>query len=124
MPTGSTRHSPLIAARSRSSRAPESWSGLGTVLYFEGRYEEARAAFEKGVLLKPGQPMMWGNLAAACSRIPGQEPRGREALARAVALTLDRLALNPNDCRGLGMARDLAGELGERTTAWMRWIAR
>src|SRR4029078_8810443 len=90
---------------------------LGTVLYFEGRYEEARGAFEKGVLLKPGHPMMWGNLAAACSRIPGQEPRGREALARAVALTLDRLALNPNDAEDWAWLATWRAELGEGTTA-------
>jgi serine/threonine-protein kinase len=95
----------------------ESWSGLGTVHYYEGRYDEARAAFEKGVLLKPGQPMMWGNLAAACSRAPGQEQRSREALSRAVALTLDRLALNPNDAEDWAWLATWRAELGERARA-------
>lgn len=73
------------------------YSNLGTIYSFQGRYEEAARAFEKAKELLPARRDIWGNLAEAYLRIPGQAEKAPEAYRRALQLTERDLRVNPKD---------------------------
>jgi serine/threonine protein kinase/tetratricopeptide (TPR) repeat protein len=72
-------------------------AGLGTVLYYLGRFAESAAAFEEAVRVHPDDARMWGNLADAYEELPDGAARMAEARDRAIALMLERLEINPGD---------------------------
>ncbi|HKQ56469.1 MAG TPA: protein kinase [Candidatus Eisenbacteria bacterium] len=100
----------LVAFRRSNEIHPHgmAFDNLGTALFYLGRYDESIEAFEKAVVLTPAEPRAWGNLGNACRRVPGREPRMREALERAVALMRERFDREPGE--GQDWAR-LAGWL-------------
>lgn len=76
---------------------PLAYTSLGTVLFYLERYEEAADAFEKAVLLRDSDPVMWGNLGNACWFIPGRRARAEEAVTRAIGLMRERVERQPTD---------------------------
>jgi serine/threonine-protein kinase len=71
--------------------------GLGTVLFYLGRFADSAAAFEEAVRIHPGDARLWGNLADAYEELPDGAARMAEARDRAIALMLERLEINPGD---------------------------
>src|SRR5262249_50679756 len=79
--------------------APDSitYSNLGTLLYFEGRYTEAVSAFERGVQLGANSYLRWGNLADAQRMVAADREKAHASYASAIQLTRERLATNAGD---------------------------
>ena len=96
---------------------PDAWTGLGTVLFYMGRYEDSAEAFERAIALRPLDPRMWGNLASACDCIPSREARAAEALDRAISLMLERLGSNPGSAEDWALLAGWRADRGDRTQA-------
>jgi serine/threonine-protein kinase len=75
------------------------YTNLGTAFFFDGRYRESVAAFEKGVELQTANPLMWGNLGDAYRWTAGGRERAREAYQRAIQLLEQQLARDPGNVR-------------------------
>lgn len=73
------------------------YSNLGTLLYFQGRYPEAVSALERSVALGANQYLRWGNLADAQRMVPAQRTKAHDTYVRAVQLAREWLKANPND---------------------------
>jgi tetratricopeptide (TPR) repeat protein len=93
------------------------YSNLGTLAFIERDWAEAVAKFEQARALDDKDYVLWGNLGVAYHWLGGHEPQSREALAKAVSLGKQQLAVNPRDRAVLA---DLAGYcalLGEKGEA-------
>ena len=79
--------------------APDSitYSNLGTLLYFQGRYPEATSAFDRSVALGANTYLRWGNLADAARMTAGGREKAHEAYIRAVQLAREQLENNAGD---------------------------
>ena len=77
-----------------------SFSGIGTIQFAEGKYEDAAASFRLAVQLQPGLPLHHGNLGDALRRL-GRPAEAAESYARAVDASNAVLKVNPNDARTL-----------------------
>jgi eukaryotic-like serine/threonine-protein kinase len=95
----------------------DAWSGLGSVLYYRGEYEDSFEAFENAIQLSPRDARFWGNLASACDCLPARAARGAEALDRAIALMLDRLEINPNSAEDWALLAKWRGDRGQHEPA-------
>jgi serine/threonine-protein kinase len=73
------------------------YSNLGTLLYFEGRYAEAVSAFERGVQLGAATYLRWGNLADAQRMVATERAKADATYKTAVRLVREHLHANPND---------------------------
>ena len=87
------------------------YNNLGTLRFFQGRYGDAAATFDKAVSLNPTYFLYWGNLGDAYRWSPGREQQAKEAYTRAIALAEERLKANPKDMQ---LAATLAGYLAKR----------
>jgi len=81
------------------------YSNLGTVIFYEGRFQQSVGYFEKAVQLKPKDPMLWGNLGDAYKWTPSDASKARAAYLKAAALARDGLRVNPSSS---GLLGDLA----------------
>jgi len=79
--------------------APDSitYSNLGTLLYFEGRYTDAVSAFERGVQLGANSYLRWGNLGDAQRMVASDREKAHASYASAIQLVRARLAASPSD---------------------------
>jgi tetratricopeptide (TPR) repeat protein len=77
--------------------APDSitYSNLGTLLYFQGKYPEALSALERSVALGANTYLRWGNLADAARMTAGGQEKAHESYTRAIQLARGDLAKNP-----------------------------
>jgi tetratricopeptide (TPR) repeat protein len=73
------------------------YSNLGTLLYFEGRYAEAVSAFERGVQLGAATYLRWGNLADAQRMVAAERAKADASYKTAIQLVREHLRANPND---------------------------
>jgi tetratricopeptide (TPR) repeat protein len=73
------------------------YSNLGTLRYFERRFADAAANFEKAAALTPKDSRLWGNLAMAYQWTPELNGKAPEAFRRAIALSEESLAANPKN---------------------------
>jgi Flp pilus assembly protein TadD len=78
------------------------YSNRGAIYHFKGQYQRARDDYHRAIELEGNNPLFWGNLADADAQIPGAEAEAREAYLRAIALSRERLAVNPHDPGVLG----------------------
>ncbi len=78
--------------------APDSqtYSNLGTLLYFQGKYPEAASAFDHAIQLGANTYLYWGNLGDA-ARMAGDAAKAHESYTRAIQLAQDALAKSPGD---------------------------
>jgi serine/threonine-protein kinase len=93
------------------------YSNLGTIYSFQGRYQEAARAFEKAVDLGAAYRAIWGNLAEAYLRIPGQAEKAQEACRRAIQLTERDLTVNPKDAEARAHLAVYCARLNQRQRA-------
>jgi tetratricopeptide (TPR) repeat protein len=80
------------------------YSNLGTAYFFQGNYADAARTYEKAVQVGGHEIIAyqaWRNLGEAYYWAPGQRPRSREALQKAVALANERLGVNARDVDAL-----------------------
>jgi len=74
-----------------------SYSNLGVLLYFQGKFQDASIAFEKAVELRANSFRGWGNLADASHWAPGRDGKAREAFQQAISLARQAIALKSDD---------------------------
>ena len=74
-----------------------SYSNLGTAYFNRGRFAEAGRTFEEAVKLAETNYEIWGNLADAYYWAPGQRALAAGAYAKAIALGLPQLKVNPRN---------------------------
>ena len=90
------------------------YSNVGTLRFFQGRYADAVAAFEKAVELNPTYYLYWGNLGDAYRWTPAAEEKAGEAFTRATTLVEEALRANPQN---VDLRSSLAGYLAKRNQA-------
>jgi serine/threonine-protein kinase len=73
------------------------YSNRGAIYHFKGDYTRAREDYRRAIDLESNNPLFWGNLADADAQIPGAEAEARDAYLRAIALSREQLAVNPNN---------------------------
>ena len=88
------------------------YNNLATIRFYQGRYEDAAAAFEKAVNLNSTTHLYWGNLADAHRWIPGNEGKSKAAYERAIHLVGERLAAQPGDSELLSYLALYSGKSG------------
>jgi Flp pilus assembly protein TadD len=93
------------------------YSNLGTLYFFQGRYEEAVIPMEKAVELEPHDYMCWGNLADAYRWSPKLGSKASKAYRRAVDLARRELGVNPSDAAVRGSLTTFLAKLGENEAA-------
>ena len=96
------------------SPTASSYTGLGTVLFFLGRFDEALDMFQRAQVLAPGDPHMWGNLGDAQRFTPALEHKAPGSFERAVSLVRDRLQINPQDAEAWADLACWLAKLGSR----------
>jgi tetratricopeptide (TPR) repeat protein len=86
---------------------------LGTVYYFQERYVDAAAQYEKAVELAPKDSAKRGNLADAYRWIPALAHKAPQEFRKAIELAEEGLATNPKDPKlrsNLAMYRSSFGD--------------
>ena len=103
-----------IAVFERSNsvkRNPDACGNLATLYYYSGRYADSVNMNEAAIGFGPSDfaYVIWGNLGDAYRFTPGNEAKAADAYSRAIELTEQVLAVDPNDSRARGnMAATLA----------------
>jgi serine/threonine-protein kinase len=93
------------------------YGNLGTLRFFQGRYEDAVPAFEKAVKMNANDYLMWGNLGDAYRWAPGQAPKAQPAYQNAIRLIREELATNPRDPERLANLALYLAKSGEKQAA-------
>ena len=73
------------------------YTNLGTIRFFQGRYTDAVTAFEKAVELGANNHQFWGNLGDGYRWAPGRRPDAAAAYRRASELIQQQIAKQPDD---------------------------
>lgn len=93
-----------------------SYSNIGTVLYYRGRYGEAVEMYRKATELAPADHFMLGNLADAL-RFDGQGAKSLQAFQRALELVDGELTVNSKHAFNQAQAAYYATRLGDKDRA-------
>jgi serine/threonine protein kinase/uncharacterized protein HemY len=76
--------------------ASDVYTNLGTILFYQGKYDEAVPAFEKAVELGANNFDIWGNLGDAYRWSSNKQDKARPAYEHAIQLVKEEIAKNPN----------------------------
>ena len=82
------------------------YSNLATFYYYEGRYADAARMYEKALGFNDHDYVVWGNLASAYYRTPGEREKAKDTYQRAAQLAEKNREVNPHDP---DLLSDLAG---------------
>jgi eukaryotic-like serine/threonine-protein kinase len=93
------------------SKIETAYSNIGALLYHEGRFGEAREAFEQAIALAPRRPTYHRNLGDVLMRL-GRSTEARASFERAAELATDLLKVNPGDARQLAFLAVVEAKLG------------
>jgi serine/threonine-protein kinase len=88
----------------------DTYNNLATLRFFQGRYSDSVAAFEKSVELSANSYDSWGNLADAYRWTPGDADKAKQAYRHAIDLIREEIQKNPKD---LDMRATLASYLAK-----------
>jgi tetratricopeptide (TPR) repeat protein len=101
--------SSLTRAAEISPKA-STFSNIGTVQYWNGRFADARHAYEQAIALKPNDASLVRNLGDAWA---GEHnvPEARKAYVSALAFARNQLKVNPKDATTLSLAAILEAKL-------------
>ena len=94
------RYEDAAAALQRSLEIkPDAYTygNLGTLRFFQGRYDDAVPAFEKAVQMDANDSLMWGNLGDAYRWAPGQAAKAKPAYENAIRQLRENIAAHPDD---------------------------
>jgi tetratricopeptide (TPR) repeat protein len=73
------------------------YNNLGTIRFYQGRYQEAVPVFEKAIALGANSGERWGSLADAYRWTPGDEEKTKQAYQTAIRMTREDIDKNPQD---------------------------
>jgi len=76
--------------------ASDVYTNLGTILFYQGKYDRAVPAFEKAVELGANNFDSWGNLGDAYRWSSNKQDKARPAYEHAIQLAREEIAKNPN----------------------------
>ncbi len=93
------------------------YSNLGSVQFYLGHYADAAAAYEKATALTPKDYVYWCNLGDAYRWTPGRRPKSAAAYDRAIHLSRNAIAVNPNDAVARALVASCLAKRGEGTAA-------
>jgi len=74
---------------------PDAYENLGTILFYQGKYDESVPAFEKAVALSANNFETWGNLGDGYRWSAGKKDKAKAAYQQAIALVREEIAKNP-----------------------------
>lgn len=97
--------------------SPVAYSNLGTCEFLLGNYAAAARSFEQAVALRPKDVVLWANAGDAYRWTPSLREKAPSAYAKAIALAMDELKLNPNDATIWGTVALCHAKLGRRAEA-------
>jgi tetratricopeptide (TPR) repeat protein len=75
----------------------DSYNNLGTIRFYQGRYQDAVPAFEKTAELGANSYDTWGNLADAYRWTPGNEAKSKQAYQHAIQLIREEMVKYPTN---------------------------
>ena len=75
----------------------DTYNNLGTLRFYQGRYQDSVPAFEKTIALQANSYENWGNLADAYRWSPGNAEKAKQAYQHAIQLIGEEIAKNPDD---------------------------
>ena len=75
----------------------DSYNNLGTIRFYQGRYQDAVPAFEKTAELGANSFDTWGNLADAYRWTPGNEAKSKQAYQHAIQLIREEMVKYPTN---------------------------
>ena len=121
---GTTQHSAgdIDAALASYQRALDlapsagALSNMATAQYAARRYGAAAASYEAALKLRPNEPRLLRNLGDTYARL-GERRRAADAYGRALVLTREALAVNPENAPAAGVAALLEAKLGRHRDA-------
>ena len=93
------------------------YTNLGTILFYQGKYDESVPAFEKALALNANNSEIWGNLADAYRWSSGKKDKAKAAYQQAIQLVRDEIVKSPTE---VDLKADLAMYLaksGDKTAA-------
>ena len=93
------------------------YANLGTIRFFQGRYLDAVAAFEKAVELGATNHLNWGNLGDGLRWAPGRRKDAPAAYRRAIELITEQIAKKPGDADLLTRRAVYTVKMGDPATA-------
>jgi tetratricopeptide (TPR) repeat protein/predicted Ser/Thr protein kinase len=76
--------------------APDVYTNLGTILFYQGKYDRAVPAFEKAVQTGANNYDNWGNLGDAYRWSSNKKDQAKPAYEHAIQLVRTEIATNPN----------------------------
>ncbi len=76
--------------------ASDVYTNLGTILFYQGKYDEAVPAFEKAVELGANNYDSWGNLGDAYRWSSSKKDKAKPAYENAIRMVREEIAKNPN----------------------------
>jgi tetratricopeptide (TPR) repeat protein/DNA-binding winged helix-turn-helix (wHTH) protein len=89
----------------------ETYSNLGTALFFTADYEAAISNYKAATQLNSDNPIIWANLGDA-QKYAGHLNQAKATYSKAYDLVTKHLELNPNDLVLLGISIRVESELG------------
>ncbi len=93
------------------------YTNLGTIRFFQGRYADAVAAFEKAVELSANTHLYWGNLGDGYRWAPGRRDDAPSAYRRAIDLVDQEIAKKQGDADLESRRAVYLVKLGDRQAA-------
>jgi len=73
------------------------YNNLGTIRFYQGRYQDAVPAFEKSIALGANNFDIWGSLADAYRWSPGNKEKAGQAYRTAIRLVREEIARKPTE---------------------------
>jgi serine/threonine-protein kinase len=74
---------------------PDAYENLGTILFYQGKYDESVPAFEKAVALSANSFETWGNLGDAYRWSNGKKDKAKAAYQQAIQLVREEVVKSP-----------------------------
>ncbi|MFC2173112.1 protein kinase [Acidobacteriota bacterium] len=94
------------------------YSNLGVLFFNEKRFADAAVMYEKAKKLNLHDFRVYGNLASAYYRIPGERAKAEEYYAQALILAQEQSAIDPNNASVISAMAIYHADLENRETAF------
>jgi tetratricopeptide (TPR) repeat protein/tRNA A-37 threonylcarbamoyl transferase component Bud32/TolB-like protein len=96
----------------RSGGTPSTFSNIGTILYRQGKFNEALGSYNESLKLRPNSPQTWRSKGDTLNRL-GRPEEAREAWEKAASLAENMLQANTSDALARGFLAVCRAKLGE-----------